>query len=874
MTMQSAKPAKRRAISLDGVWRLTTGDGGKIKDYPVTVPCPWQTQSEELRQHSGRATYRRRFRVPNSWAKSRVFVCFGAVDYYAEVFVNGIKAGGHEGGYTPFEFDVTDSLRFDQSNEIEVRVVDPSPGKPCEGFEFEDIPHGKQSWYGNCSGIWQSVRLEARAAVHITRVVIDPDIDRSVVRVEVFLNRAAGGEIRLTVVPPKGASAPKQACLKMSSDASKASAEIAVPSAKLWSPDEPALYNLRADLVADGAAVDSVAETFGMRKIEARDGKILLNNKPVFIAAALDQDFYPGTHYTIPSRSYVLKQFREAKKMGLNMLRCHIKVPDPVYLECADRAGLLVWYEIPNWINLNDKSKRRAKETLTAMFERDHNHPSFVVASIINEGWGIDLLDSPENRVWLGEMYDYAKSLQPNRLIVDNSPCGRNFHVKSDIDDFHIYFQIPDLASKYADWIRNLAGRPAFTFNRGPEGVRRGDEPIMLSEFGNWGLPRLGPLTDCEGGKPWWFSTGRRANTFPVGVEERFLNHRLDTVFGSFDGLADEFQMQEWRALKFQIEEMRKYASIAGYVVTEFTDLHWEPNGLLDFRRNPKLFSPLMPAVQNQDIVFVRMDKHNYTSGENAALDIWVSHFSDTDLSNATVQWDIPGTGLEGEAAAKIGKAPFAEPVWSAKLPLPEVEVPWQALVLVELLDKSGRLIAYNSHDFVLFPSAAPEMPEKVIVRGRLDRSVVKEISDGASAVVCLERPEDLAARGTAIKVVDRVEDGCWCNCLTWFKPGPAFAGAPVPTTMDMSFGNIIPSSAIRGISLDYWADDVLGGIFVGWVDSNVAVMAQARCGKGKAIITTLPLTKAADSDPMAKWILASLAAYVRSRKCSPELTL
>lgn len=862
----------RPTISLDDIWRLSIE--GRKKDYPVTVPAPWGSQSPELRGYTGQATYRRSVRVPASWKRNRVFVCFGAVDYFCEVYVNGVKVGEHEGGYTPFEFDITDQIEFGVPSSMEVRVTDPGPDKPAGGFRFEEIPHGKQSWYGNCSGIWQSVRLESRAKSHIGRLIVDPDIDSSTAKVTAVLAGTAKCDIRFSITAPKGAPSPASATVNLAKGAGQGQWMAKIPSQKLWSTEDPNVYEVRAELVVDGEVVDTLASTFGMRKIEARDGKILLNNKPVFIAAALDQDFYPETHYTIPSRKYVEDQFKKAKQMGLNMLRCHIKVPDPVYMDCADRLGLLVWHEIPNWMELTDNSRRRAKETFQAMMERDHNHPSLVVVSIINEGWGINVLEHEDHRVWLGEMYDFAKALEPDRLIVDNSPCGRNFHVKSDIDDFHIYYQIPDLAPGFAEWIKTLAGRPSFTFTSGPEGRRRGDEPIMLSEFGNWGLPKLGPLTDCEGGKPWWYDTGRRANTFPVGAEERFLNHRLDRVFGSFDGLAEEFQWQEWRALKYQIEEMRKYASIVGYVVTEFTDLHWEPNGLLDFCRNPKVFSHLMPTLQEQDIVFGRMAKQNYAADEKASVDVWVSHFSDKDLSKAVVRWRVPGTDLAGELACKVGKAPFAKAVAKVQFAMPSVRKPQRMKIEMDLLDPSGVRVRSSYYDFTVFPGVSPQMPKGVLVSSKLNRKLIKQIRGGSTAVICLERPEDLEIKARGLEIKDRVEDGCWCNCLTWFKPSSAFAGTPVPRAMDLSFESIIPSSAIKQIKPEFWADDVLGGIFVGWVDSQVAVMAQFKCGKGRAIVTTLPLTNAADSDPMAKWLLASLAKYVASNACSPELEI
>jgi len=189
--------------------------------------------------------------------------------------------------------------------------------------------------------------------------------------------------------------------------------------------------------------LDEVTETFGFRTIETRNGQILLNGSPFYLRAALDQDYYPELISTPPSQKYIEDEFRKAKEMGLNCLRVHIKVADPRYYAAADKVGLLIWTELPNHITLTDDAKRRAKETLAGMLERDWNHPSICIWTIINESWGVDLTD-PSQRAWLAETYEWLKMLDPTRLVVGNSACSGNFHVATDIADFHNYYAMPD----------------------------------------------------------------------------------------------------------------------------------------------------------------------------------------------------------------------------------------------------------------------------------------------------------------------------------------------------------------------------------------------------------------------------------------------
>ena len=179
---------------------------------------------------------------------------------------------------------------------------------------------------------------------------------------------------------------------------------------------------------------------------------------------------------------------RKAKALGLNLLRCHIKVPDPRYLEAADETGMLIWYEIPNWDKLTANSERRAMETLHGMVERDANHPSIVIVSIINESWGANLKEAPD-RAWLKAAYQQAKTFVP-WLVVDNSACCDNFHLATDIADFHQYAAIPDYASNFDRLVDDQAQRPGWLFSPYGDAAPKGDEPLMLSEFGNWGLPQ------------------------------------------------------------------------------------------------------------------------------------------------------------------------------------------------------------------------------------------------------------------------------------------------------------------------------------------------------------------------------------------------
>ncbi|MBV7329195.1 beta galactosidase jelly roll domain-containing protein [Chloroflexi bacterium TSY] len=391
----------RTRIELDGIWdfqmisssamtrdSISTNAGAstsisstiEIEEWrQAQVPQPWQAQFDDLRYASGGAWYRRNVELASKPNESAI-LHFGAVDYLATVWVNGQKVGSHEGGYLPFEFEVGHLLHVGQ-NEIAVYVYDPVAGDYTHcNSPFGEIPHGKQSWYGPISGIWQSVWLELRPQHHLvqmrlTPLPLDEALDISVILNQTTMNvsdASSEQQIAIQVQDPNG--------VEVASGILNAQGEgriqmNGVPIER-WSPDSPALYVVTATLLIGGQPVDELRDTCGFRTIEARDGRIYLNGEPVYLRGVLDQAYYPETIYTPPSIEFLEDQVRKAKALGLNCLRTHIKIEDPRYYEVADRLGILIWTEIPNWHQLTPDASIRVKETFAEMVDRDWNHPS------------------------------------------------------------------------------------------------------------------------------------------------------------------------------------------------------------------------------------------------------------------------------------------------------------------------------------------------------------------------------------------------------------------------------------------------------------------------------------------------------------------
>ena len=258
---------------------------------------------------------------------------------------------------------------------------------------------------------------------------------------------------------------------------------------------------------------------------------------------ALDQDWHPEEECRPPSAEFLEQRFANAKAMGLNTLRCHVKIPDPLYFDLADRLGLIVWLDMPYMEFLAPATREDLRRVFQTSVATHGHHPSICIWTLFNEGWGIDLDDNPDDRRWLIETFDWAKTLVPDSLLVDNSPCfPRNYHLKTDIEDFHWYNGFPHQNEAFAATTRAFADRAAWTFSPHGDAERRGDEPLICSEFGVWGLPHPREILEADGSEPWWFESGHDWNlgaAYPHGIETRFRDAQLAPIFGDLDGFVE-----------------------------------------------------------------------------------------------------------------------------------------------------------------------------------------------------------------------------------------------------------------------------------------------------------------------------------------------
>lgn len=889
--------SKRTRQSLDGEWQfwvdatssLTPTNLPKDRCHQITVPGPWQAQFDDLRTYSGPAWYRRSVEIPAAWLEDSLILGFGAVDYRAEVWLNGDKVGEHEGGYLPFELDATAVARPGE-NELVVRVTDPPE-------LFPEVPHGKQSWYGPLSGIWQPVWLECRPANHIRRIKITPDTTTGQVSVAVMTHQPLGGADRIQVSfsSPQGMEV---------TDTVTSTAEFSVTLAnpQLWDIESPHLYTARVTLCTD-AGEDTVVEAFGFRKIEARDGQVWLNGRVLYLRGALDQDYYPDLIYTPPSYEYIEDQFRQAKAMGLNCLRVHIKVADPRYYEAADRVGLLIWTELPNWAQLTAAAKRRGRETIAGMIERDWNHPSIIIWTIINEAWGTELATNPDHRVWLAETFAWVKQLDPTRLVVDNSPCFPNAHIKSDLDDFHFYAAMPDGAARWDAWVEGMANRAPWLYAPQFQANREDGAPLIVSEFGNWGLPDIAPLLAHFGGEPWWFETGWEwggGDVYPHAAGLRFYDLHLDKVFSDYAGLATASQWAQFEALRYEIETIRLHPQISGYVITEFTDLHWECNGLLDMLRNPKVYFERLPEINTDTMLLPRLARQAWRSAETATITLHLSHFGLKPLREMSLRWSLAGDGtpkVEGTIGNLTAVPTQVVTLPSLKLEIPAVTQPTRVSLRLTLVEASGREIARNELGMMVLPPTAVSTPIVACTDEKLATTLKKAgyavtrdpsqsiplivtafteanrrfVEQGGNVLFLAETPEALQTIVPRLSLSARKGTGWagdWASSFAWYRRDLWAGDLPGDGRFDFTFSAVLPETVISSVRPMDFHHEVLAGLFVGWLRRPAGLVQKLPVGDGMLLVSTLRLQDNIGNEPLAEKIFSELLSlFLHDRK-------
>ncbi len=671
-------------INLNGTWRFTfdpqnVGEQKRwhrvthpdLKTQPgilnsdpfgdhIVVPFPWQSALSGIgeTEYKGAAWYQRTLTVPENWANAdaksgpgdarglpgveesatsetaaganvvwriKPYLCFGAVDWSAKVWINGRFIGEHVGGYTPFELDISRYVRPGKPVTLTVRAYDACDADTLLGKQTEE-------WYTPSGGIWQTVWLEGRAPAHIAHIHVTPLTETCEALFSVSVAGVEGRAYRVTVTSPDGqfadavmdAKGPRQLLVG-----------VHVPEPRLWSPEHPHLYDALVRLTVwdedaekaqaktpENAAClpDEVVTYFGLRTVARGRWKdnpyeyVLLNGEPVYLRGALDQAFHPDGLHTYSSDEAIRADVQLAKDLGLNMLRCHIKINEPRYYYWADRLGVLMMYDIPSASLYTPTARAHWEAGMRAAFERDASHPCIFAWILFNETWGLEEHQTPASWAWVAQMFDLARALDATRLIEDNSACLYD-HVKTDINTWHFYISNYDRARRHIERVvtQTYEGSPfnyvghLYAHRQDAQPYRQNVEPLLNSEYAGLG---------ADGG-------------------DKDISYTF----------------------KYLTTDMRRHPKICGYVYTELTDIEWEHNGFVNYDRSAKEFGyeaffPGMTVADLNGADFVGLDAppcKTLAPGAAWGGDAFVSHWDKRPLENAVLCWRVSGMDSLGE---------------------------------------------------------------------------------------------------------------------------------------------------------------------------------------------------------------------------------
>ncbi|NEE03827.1 glycoside hydrolase family 2 protein [Phytoactinopolyspora halotolerans] len=567
---------------LSGAWGFATDekDAGRSSGWhhdptpftrTITVPYPPESELSGVHDRDCPAVvwYRRDVRLNRApGPDERLLLHFGAVDYQAHVWFNGVHVGEHEGGHTPFTLDVTDAVVVGEEQVVVVRAEDERDDatQPRGKQDWRDEPHAV--WYHRTTGIWQPVWAEVVPALHVRRLHWMPDVPAAAVTLEVELSRRPETAVDVHVVLNLGDEVLTDQTFRATQRDSRWT--ISVPAARhqleqarlLWSPETPTLLDARVELLDGGCRVDAVSSYVGMRSVGIKDGRFLLNGQPRFLRMVLAQNYWPDSHLAAPSADALRRDVELAKELGFDGVRIHQKIEDPRFLAWCDRLGMLVWSELPSAYEYAPRTVERLTREWLENVARDRSHPCVVTWVPFNESWGVwHGLDVAEQRHATTALYHLTKALDGTRPVISNDGWE---HTESDIWGLHDYAPTGEsIRRRYADRdgiARILGDRPPArrTALLG-DPVHRG-QPVMLTEIGGLSLrPR---------------------------AEEAW--HGYGTV-GSVEELAEGF-----RGL---VDAVLDSPELAGFCWTQLTDTEQERNGLLTEDREPKLPAEVVRSI-------------------------------------------------------------------------------------------------------------------------------------------------------------------------------------------------------------------------------------------------------------------------------------
>lgn len=923
--------------TLNGIWHMVTDEAligieqqwYQAKNFltlhsiEIKVPCCLETY---IKDFEGVAWFHKSFHVSERRECTRLR--FGAVNYRAEIWLNGHPVGFHEGGYTDFTFEVGDLLLSDEENHLIVRVITPLITKKTriDGLGYNEMPH----WRGAITGgIWQDVSLLFSGNVYISQPFAKPDIWSGEANVELRLTNAGKqtSEIQLSVEISEENSGTvvyeKEENLTALPGPSPCSIMGQIVEPKLWTPDTPFLYRVRIRVFVNQEISDEETFLFGMREFTIKGKHFMLNGQPLLLKAAFYEGLYPHTLAYPETPELIEKEIKLAKEAGLNLLRPWRKPQPPVVYEMADRLGILMIGAIAVecmrfWPQLSPYMESRISNDLKEMILRDRNHPSIIMWEIFNEVHRVELKRLRHPLAVL------ARSLDGSRTILDESGGfydGASVYLPeqyspSVIADVHFYPGAPVYQHTYQELYmlgKSREQMQAFGLEKGAntESLIVPDVLTNITELGYGSAPDLPAVMET-------YAQQHNPLTPDYLIHKRLYDSYLKVLndtgvmqdFGSLEAFCQAEQERHAAANKDMLEACRVNPDVGGIGIHAFVDGDWVVGaGMLDIHRNPKKAYWTMKQAFQPEFVAARTSKRNYYPQDDVTLDCHV--VNDGECREDTLQIIIEtedGTSVFATRqliAAKHGVSKLS-PLNLGKMKPGSycVRLGWgtaqneTAFTILQpkafrgkplqVLDFCGTLTAMLNHDGVQWEQAT-QRSEIVYVCGEYPVEQGQQMASWAekgATIVLLELPEGrervldelVLPEGLLPFPMRTVESfGYWTpNNHIVRKGHPLFRDLPAGM-MDENYQNVSPRRSVRNQGHEW----VLGMIGYGWWQDamekqNYSGVTEAfdaadvfwrKHGKGRYLLSTMRLVQQFGQDPYADQIFYNLAYWLEGQQ-------
>jgi hypothetical protein len=638
--------------SLNGIWEIIydeknegkingfhTNDGfSKGKIEKINVPSVWERYKKD---YEGVVYYRTKFKVDKSKKNNKIHLNFKASNYITEIFLNDNSVGFHEGGFTPFSFNIEHIVDFENDNILIVKVLGPITiqEKIIDGIGQMETPQWRGSYTG---GIWQDVFLSYTGQTHFNDVFIKANYKNGEIEIEnEIINGLGDGMYKISVFINNNLKDEKTFELKNSNLRIKEIINTKINSHKLWSPDNPNVYDLNLKLFKLSThskdtlnqILDNYNEKFGFREFTVKNNKFYLNDNPIYLKAAFFEGLYPVKLSFPDSKEMMIKEILMAKEAGFNMIRPWRKPPPKEWLHLADSIGVLTVGSMAiECMDMPIESAylpKRVENEITESILRDRNHPSIVQWELFNE------IRRPVLANMLKPMSLKARELDPTRLILDESggwAAGANLYLPYSnnafkFNDIHNY-PGPNITNSKFDGFLTIGKSDEENKEKGLNAPTPGRNvvpniPSYVSEIGYGSLPDLedNEIDFINHGNPITYPYLYHLR-FNKEIKEKLKETGLIKLFKNASNFYKKQQEIHGIANKRMIEAIRSNDNIIGYCVHALTAGDWIIGaGLLDLWRNPKGLAYELTKEGNQPkIAVLRTNKRNYFEGENVKI--------------------------------------------------------------------------------------------------------------------------------------------------------------------------------------------------------------------------------------------------------------